>query len=730
MRNVTPEPGPENTVQYGPYSEQEYFKILEKRRELNINNLYNEANTKKFKKIVIEEEKIDYSKLNNQVNLRPGSPEGNIIRIDEEDDTSFMELERINEMKDREKNGILAKSRNKLIYLFKEEVYKTSYERCKAKGRLKDIENTDFSELLFFQDDRLNLALRYIAQENKQYYRHKYSLSMWYYLESLVLHFFQIGLLGPFIYVISFFHWPYFTFFNNMNFFNLKSSNFYISLLFWISFLLAIIGHFWLDYSSLDYGFIAMMLTMTIARSSIIAAKYATFTPQYRERCMSRKICDGEKQSWQIVNYWAKCDPIFIEEQIELSIRRKFIDKATFKISFFDFCSDEAHWELKTPKNGHSYQRLSVSEGHTEFMTFSGVNIYYDCKSVFYNFIRTHYLERQNIFIMPAFIILSIFWVLFPVFGRMETDLTYFGDNLTEKIFFISGMVTCFFFFMIVILFFRQAYMDYDRIRFILRQMSQMISPVKLPGIRQKMYPTINLVDVVSLQAWANLRKILFDYGINFQTRHKIYMPMCFGIATVSGLLVIFSERILKGRSKDEIFRFQCPLAISYIVFGLKFLVITRICQLMNKNAESQIKILRNVQQIFKSFAHFKDFYIGKNPNGMKRKSKRRKMRHFDALPYDCNEIFEHETASREHQWINFRLRMLMGNNYLMSNEYLKKLCEVTEEIIKGIEFQSEWNYATVLGLKANHALLGACIIWYVVLGSYGWLASFYLRFD
>lgn len=231
------------------------------------------------------------------------------------------------------------------------------------------------------------------------------------------------------------------------------------------------------------------------------------------------------KKSWQIVNYWAKCDPIFMEEQIELSIRRKFIDKATFKLTFFDFCSDDAHWELKEPKNGFSYQKLSVNEGHTEFMTYSGVHIYYDCKSILYNYIRAHFLERENIFIMPAFAILSIFWVLFPVFARMETSESYFGDSFGEIVIFSCGLAICFLFFMIVILFFRQAYMDYDRIRFILRQMSQMISPMKLPEIRQKMYPTINLVDVVSLQAWANLRKVVLDFGINFRIDIKSTCP-------------------------------------------------------------------------------------------------------------------------------------------------------------------------------------------------------------
>lgn len=202
---------------------------------------------------------------------------------------------------------------------------------------------------------------------------------------------------------------------------------------------------------------------------------------------------------------------------------------------------------------------------------------------------------------------------------------------------------------------------------------------------------------------------------------------MCFTIATVSGLLVIFSQRIFPNKNRDEIFRFQCPLAISYIVFGLKFLVISRIGQLVNQNGEDHINILRNVQQIFLSFAHFKGYYIG---NTKQRSRIKRRKGFYDVLPFDANEVFEHETASREHQWMNFKLRMLMGNNYQMSNEYLKKLVDVIEEIVKNVEFQSEYNACTILGFKATLTLVGGCCIWYVLIGFYGWLASFYLRFD
>lgn len=726
------EPGPNNTVQYGPHSQEAYFKMLELKREMSINDRYNEANTKKFKKILIEEEKEDlYSNNISGVKSRGEvSFDNSVIRIDENDDKSFLELERSKEMRDREKNGLFAKSRNKLIYLFKEELYKLAYEDEEKKGSLKKVENEQFSELLFFQDDRLNLALRYIAKENNQYYRHKVSLNIWYYLEAFVLHVLQMGFLGPLVFVVSLFHWPYFVFFRNMNFFNWGSLSFYIPLVFWVVNITVLLGHFLLEYRALDIGFILMMFTMLVVRSSIISSKYATFTPQYKERYKCKILGEREKKSWHMIKYWAECDPVFIEEQVEVAIRRKFIDKSTFKINFFDFCSQDVHYELKKPKNGHSYQKLSVNEGHTEFITYAGVYIYYDCKSIVYNLIKRHFIERQNFMIMASFFFLSLFWVLFPVFGRYETNLTLFGDTPGEITIFILGMIICFFYFLLAILFFRQAYMDLDRQRYMLRQLSQMISPMKLPDIKEKLYPTINIVDIVSLQAWANLRKVIFDYGINFQNRHKIYLLMCFTIASASGFVVIFSEMIFPRKTRDEIFRLQCPLAISYLVFGLKFLILTRISYLINENGDRHIEILRDTQQIFYSFVHFKDFYIGANKkNAYKQKTKKKQDR-FDAIPYDVKKIFEKVSTSREHQWINFKIRMMVGQNYEESNEYLKKLVTVIDEIVKGIEFHQRYHCSTVLGVKTSASMVGACVFWYSIIGFYGWLASFYLRFD
>lgn len=41
--------------------------------------------------------------------------------------------------------------------------------------------------------------------------------------------------------------------------------------------------------------------------------------------------------------------------------------------------------------------------------------------------------------------------------------------------------------------------------------------------IEQKVYPTINLADAVSLQGWMSMRRVMVTYGERYTNRHRIF---------------------------------------------------------------------------------------------------------------------------------------------------------------------------------------------------------------
>ena len=733
-----PEPGPDNIIQYGPLTEEAWLKHLSIKREHSIMKKYKPGLTigpTASKKIVIEEEPEEEPAFYSE--LGPGPK---VIRINDSEDTEE-ELQRLTEKSvdmseqvRKEKYGsklmrIFTYSKNKLIYAFREEAYKSEFARNipPAKSGLRDLDHQTLGEMVYFQDDGCWPTAKRIARLNYQYYKHQYSLNMWHYAESFVLHFLQIGVLGPFIYLASLFHWPYFNFFNNMEFFACSNS-FFLSSLFWLFHLLAWLGHFYFRWDSFDFGFLSLFLVVLLARCSVIAAKYATFTADYRRRYIYRSLSPDERRSWLMVKFWAKSDPIFVEEQIELALRRLFIDRSTFKVSFIEHCSDELHYLLKTPPLTKHFASLAVCEEHREFKTPYDLHIYYDCKAILYQLIQNHFKQRQNVFIMPFFLVLSLVWTCFPGFARLETGLSFLGDSFWEQLLYLLSMLVCALFFSIAVLFFRQAYMDYDRINYMLRQLTQMFSPTKLPHISEKFCPTINLVDVVSLQSWLSMRKLVHNYGVNFHNRHKIYIPMCLALASCCGLLVVFCDRVFPHLDRNQLFRLQCPLAVTYVIFGLKFVVLVRICQRVNENSETQIKVIREVQHIIQDLHHFKDYYIGDGSRYTH--SGDSEENPFKELPFRAEDIFTTRCKSRAHEWINFKLSLLLGPNYEGCNAYLKKLTEVLDEVVRDIQFHEKRSRKTLFGVKVMDSTFGAAVGWYVALGVYGWLASFYLRFD
>ena len=717
-----PQPGPDNKTKYGPPTEAEWNEKMRLKREASIMNKYASSITADIAKIVIEEEE-EQNRFGGPLSVIRSfgsSDPGSVIRIEEDPEPgpsqgSNRAYQKV--PKDQKADFI---SNNKLIYLFKEEAYKMHYEDLTPLPRtgFNDLPNPMFSELLFFRDDFSEENLRLVVHHNCQYYRHQHSLNMLYYSEAFILHFLQIGVLGPFVHILALFYWPYCQFFQNLEFAGCYSSVI-INFLFWATTWLCVLGHYWWGYDSIDKGYLSLFLVCLVSRSSIIAAKYATFTPMYRRRYMNRALGYRERRCWLMVTYWTNCEPLFTEEQIQLSIRRKYIDKSTFKINFFDFCSPELHAALKHPPESGRFQRMRVCSEHREFSTFAGVWFYYDGKSVFYQMVMEHYNNRQSVFMMPLFLLISAVWTCFPGVARLEAGLDFWGGNWLEKLLFFWGMGVLTFFFLISTLFFRIAWMDYDRISFMLRQLSQMYSPTKLPHIRQKMFPTMNLVDAVSLQAWINLRKLVLDYGVNFHHRHKIYIPMCFTIGAVSGFIVIFAEQMFPNFDRNELFRFQCPLAMTYVAFGLKFVMLMRKCQEINKNAKFHVHLIKTVQNVYIDLLHFKEYYIGEE-----RRFGRRE------LPYEVSKVFFTPTRSRVHEWLNFKLKMMLGVNYKGCNAYLKKLVDLQKEIIKTVLYENEHYPKTFLGFRVSTAVYGVTVVGYLVIGVVGYFASFYLRFD
>ena len=564
------------------------------------------------------------------------------------------------------------------------------------------VQEPEFTNLLFFSDDLKYQDKKRRVLKNYQYYPHESSLNLWYFLEAFILNFLQMSVMGPFIWIFIAYP-PYLKLMSNMEFFAL-SKKYFLSLVIWVCNIMVLLCHFYWGYSAIDYGYFALPLVVIGVRAANIAARYATFTPKYRNRLLGTFVQQEEINQHLLLGGWSNQVHHFAENEIFNAMMRRSIDDSTFKLAFIVEPSERAQQLLDDVKSQN--QAMGEIRIETDF----GSTAYYDCKTIIYTLIRYHMKVKKRDWVFVVFIFFSMLWGTSPGISRVVADLNFAGSEVVEIVTFIGAMVFYTLLMIFVTIFFITAYFDYDRVVFGLEQLSQMYSPDNLTQIQDKILPTINLADAVSLQGWINMRKVLIEYGKPFFNRHKIFVPTILGVAILSAVGVFTLSAFTMGLTEEERFRIQGPLSFTFLLFGLMFLLLVRKGQLINDQFKTHIELLRENQQIFQTFHHFRDYYIGE----MAEKE----------LPYKVNGIFTKKTQSFIHEKMSTEAKRLIGDNKHICNEYIEKLVEMQEEFIVEIEKEYRFNAKTLLGLNINFAVMGFFFVSYLITIFYGYYAS------
>jgi hypothetical protein len=193
----------------------------------------------------------------------------------------------------------------------------------------------------------------------------------------------------------------------------------------------------------------------------------------------------------------------------------------------------------------------------------------------------------------------SLFWAALPGLSRLLVGFNFCGYGWNEIIVFFLISLSFFLVFYLGFVFFRRTYLDLDRIDFLNKQLSQMLSPTKIPTIPNKAFPTINLADPISVQSWLNMRRIAFDYGANFTSRSTIFVTMCYMFTFVSFLLIAFKAVIFQNTPGDEMTMSMLVLLYIIIVYGAFTVALARKLLLINDSYYSHISQIRDNQQIY-----------------------------------------------------------------------------------------------------------------------------------
>jgi hypothetical protein len=582
------------------------------------------------------------------------------------------------------------------------------------KSGLPPVDKEIFEDLTWFQDDFSNTGVRIAADANKQYYRYEYSFSITFFIEAFLLHFLQLFLLGPFVVVIGFFYFPYLRLMGNMSFF-WGCPALPMSTIHWVVNLLILLSRFHWELSTIDNSVVILAFVVTFSRCVFIASKYATYSAMFRARNMSRLITSSERRRYVLGGPWGEQDPNFVEEMIEHCMRRKYIDNSTFKVNFIEKPSKEAQ-ELLAADLSNGGQ-LNIDIGKTTKTTdINGESYtYYDAKIILFHLFsqyRQEFFPRHTLSIVgiPG-LLFAIFFAMLPGFGRWDAGMSFCGWDPVEIVMFWVAYIVNALMLFASFFGFTVAYRDYDRIDYGLEQLTQMYSVTRRPEIKRKIFPTINLADAISLQSWLNMRKVVYDFGINFTSRHKFYITTCLAIS-VSCFVLSISQDILFTDLSPESIRVQSWVLIPLsALFGLKFVILMRKCQEINDNFESQMELIREAQSTFQTIHHFRDYYVKGNEDL--------------ELPFDVNEAFNTAPRSEAHKMIIEKLKALVGDNMKQLDEYAEKLVEMQNEFVVELEREDRFHAKTLFGFRVNFAIFGVSFFALVIGILYAYLNEF-----
>jgi hypothetical protein len=148
-----------------------------------------------------------------------------------------------------------------------------------------------------------------------------------------------------------------------------------------------------------------------------------------------------------------------------------------------------------------------------------------------------------------------------------------------------------------------------------------MLSPKKLQRYKaDKLLPTINILDVVSLHSWIDLRKLTIDYGRKYFFRHEIFMPVVFliSITCLVSIFVILADFIPFGNSestKTELKKMLVGLSGAAAYFLTLFFSLLYSAALINEQFDIHKEILQNNKDLLQDISMFKEFYFAKELN-------------------------------------------------------------------------------------------------------------------
>ena len=246
--------------------------------------------------------------------------------------------------------------------------------------------------------------------------------------------------------------------------------------------------------------------------------------------------------------------------------------------------------------------------------------------------------------------------------------------------------------------FYVQAIVDLERKAYMMNQCGFMISPMKIKKYDySKVFPTCNILDRVSLNAWFQLRRISIDYGRKYFYRHELFLPVSFLISVAcillySILLYLRQKADMFEEHYQNIYRLYWLLGRDFLVFGLMGFHFMYKAGSINSEFRDHIHILKNNKAVLLDLLECRDYYFGDF------------LQRPDILyDMDLSKLASKASESFLHEKLKEEVVKMLGDNIDRDLEsFLRSMVVTYEGLICKLVDEEEINSLMVLGMAVS----------------------------
>lgn len=468
-------------------------------------------------------------------------------------------------------------------------------------------------------NDSLNM------KESLDEYDINFSMSL--YMEFFFYHLIYFVLIGPLISIVLIFYPKARFLLYNMEFTRPNAISF-VQAFYWFITVFIIVGFILQntkeevsDSGVFDSPILKTIVTSIVLRTTSIAGKYATYSRQliskYKTQYIDKKVILNE---FMLVG-WLTMGADVRYQEVKNCISRLEIDKSTLALSFMAKVSgnmekaiEEVHKARGEVKAGEESEVKAPGElFHTykynqrEFKYVRGDLVFETLLAIFNKTVKLPFRIGFGW-------TLGILWAFAPNLLRLADGQNFHGQDWMEiTATYMNGLLSSFLFF-VQYMFYVQAITDLSRKYFVMCQLGFMLSPKKLKLYNcSKHYPTISILDTVSLNSWYNMRRMSLDFGRKYMYRHEIFLP-------VNLLLVLFNVvfyftvlymirigNLTQTRSTKKLM-YTCIIdGCCFVMAGFHFLYKAGY---LNSEFDSHIGLIQKNRALVASLLQFRHYYF------------------------------------------------------------------------------------------------------------------------